>query len=163
MEELVEQPTVRVVISLCPRGMSLISDCDDATMSKMVTSNSPKNLSPPTNLDRRSKRQEWIPKQYYNYGTMGHTRRFYTQLALTKVYRVKQPPTSSYPTYDQDNWVSNVRSVRQVVDSKGLMLNVVGTDNWKSSQKDDEMVPFGLANAPKAFQKMVLGFHKLNV
>ena len=24
------------------------------------------------------------------------------------------------------------------------------------------MVPFGLANAPKAFQKMVLGFHKLD-
>ena len=57
---------------------------------------------------------------------MGHTRRFCTQPALTKVYRVKQPPTSSYPTCD------------------------------------DEMVPFGLAHAPKAFQKMVISFQKLD-
>ena len=58
---------------------------------------------------------------------MGHTRRFCTQTVLTKVYRVKQPPTSSYPTCD------------------------------------DEMVPFGLANAPRAFQKMMLGFQQSDV
>ena len=58
---------------------------------------------------------------------MGHTRRFCTRPVLTKVYRVKQSPTSSYPTCG------------------------------------DEMVPFGLAIAPKAFQKMVLGFHKSDV
>ena len=58
---------------------------------------------------------------------MGHTRRFCTRPALTKVYRVKQPPIPSYPTCD------------------------------------DEMVPFGLTNAPKAFQKMMLSFQKSGV
>ena len=42
------------------------------------------------------------------------------------------------------------------------MFNVVRADNWKSSQKDDEMIPFGLANAPKALQKMVLGFYNFD-
>ena len=37
MEELAEQPTVRVVNSLCFSSASLISDCVDATKSKRVT------------------------------------------------------------------------------------------------------------------------------
>ena len=53
MEELAEQPTVRVVNSLCPLGKSLILDCDDATMIKMVKSDLPKNLSPFTKLDQK--------------------------------------------------------------------------------------------------------------
>ena len=78
MEELAKQPTIQAVNALCPSGMSPISDCADATMSKRVTRNSPKNLSLSKNLARGSKRQEWIPKQCYNCGTMGHTRRFCT-------------------------------------------------------------------------------------
>ena len=96
MEELAQQPPVRVVNALCPSGTSLISNCVDVTKSKRVTGNSPKNLSTPKNLDQSSKRQEWIPKRCYKCGTMGHTRRFCTQLALTKVYRVKQPPTPMF-------------------------------------------------------------------
>ena len=42
------------------------------------------------------------------------------------------------------------------------MFNVEEVNNWKSLQMEDKMVPFGLANAPKAFQKMVLGFHNSN-
>ena len=149
MEELAEQPTVRVVNSLGPHGTSPISDYANATMSKMVTSNSPKNLSPSTILDRRSKRQEWIPKRCYECGNMGHTRRFCTRSVLTKVYHVKQPPTTSYTTCDQDNCMNSLSSMRQVAEPKGVMFNVEKTNNWNSLQKDDEMVPFGLANALK--------------
>ena len=45
MEEHVEQPTVRVVNSLCSSGTSLISDYTNATMSKMVTSISQESFS----------------------------------------------------------------------------------------------------------------------
>ena len=55
MEELAEQPIVRVVNALCPSGTSRISNYANATMSKMVTSNSPKNFSLSKNLVRRLK------------------------------------------------------------------------------------------------------------
>ena len=51
MEELAQQPTIRVVNSLCPSGTILISDYADATMSQVMTGNSPKNLCLSKNLD----------------------------------------------------------------------------------------------------------------
>ena len=67
---------------------------------------------------------------------MGHTRRFALNPVLTKVYHVKQPPTSSSHTCDQDNCVNNV-------DFKGRMANIEEANNWKSLQKEDKMVQDG--------------------
>ena len=98
-------------------------------------------------LNRKPRTQEWIPKRCYNYGNMGHTRRYCTQLVLSKVCRVRQPPTSSSHTYDQGNCVMSLGVVREqsislvpFASSKGMWPNDVETNNWESLQQGKKFV-----------------------